>query len=46
MWVATVFATNRDRWLAGAVATDFGDQVLAQARAHQLLFEFPHRLLG
>jgi transposase len=37
VWDVTVFTKNRDRLLAGAVATAFFEQVLAQAKAHRLL---------
>ena len=37
VWDVTVFTTNRDRLLAGAVATAFFEQVLAQAKTHRLL---------
>jgi transposase len=37
VWDVTVFTKNRDRLLAGAVATAFFEQVLAQAKAQRLL---------
>jgi len=37
VWAVTVFTKNRDRVLAGAVATAFFEQVLAQAKAQRLL---------
>lgn len=37
VWDVTVFTKNRDRLLAGEVATAFFEQVLAQARAQRLL---------
>ncbi len=37
VWDVTVFTKNRDRLLAGAVATAFFKQVLAQAKAQRLL---------
>ena len=37
VWDVTVFTKNRDRLLAGEVATAFFEQVLAQAKAHRLL---------
>lgn len=37
VWDGTVFTKNRDRLLAGAGATAFFDQVLAQAKTHRLL---------
>ena len=37
VWDVTVFTKNRDRLLAGAVATAFFEQVLAQAKTHRLL---------
>lgn len=37
VWDVTVFTKNRDRLLAGEVATAFFEQVLAQAKAHCLL---------
>ena len=37
VWDVTVFTKNRDRLLAGQVATAFFEQVLAQAKAHRLL---------
>ncbi len=37
VWDVTVFTKNRDRLLAGAVATVFFEQVLAQAKAQRLL---------
>ncbi len=37
VWDVTVFTKNRDRLLAGKVATAFFEQVLAQAKAHRLL---------
>ena len=37
MWDVTVFTKNRDRLLAGQVATAFFEQVLAQAKTHRLL---------
>jgi transposase len=37
VWDVTVFTKNRDRLLAGDVATAFFEQVLAQAKAHRLL---------
>ena len=37
VWDVSVFTKNRDRLLAGAVATAFFEQVLAQAKAHRLL---------
>jgi transposase len=37
VWDVTVFTKNRDRVLAGAVATAFFEQVLAQAKTHRLL---------
>jgi transposase len=37
VWDVTVFPKNRDRVLAGAVATTFFEQVLAQDKAHRLL---------
>lgn len=37
VWDVTVFTKNRDRLLAGAVATAFFEQVLAQAKTHHLL---------
>jgi len=37
VWEGTVFTQNRDRLLAGAVATAFFEQVLAQAKAQRLL---------
>src|SRR5574337_1694636 len=36
VWDVTVFTKNRDRLVAGAVATAFFEQVLAQAKAHRL----------
>ena len=39
VWDVTVFTKNRDRLLAGAVATAFFEQVLAQAKTHHLLFD-------
>jgi len=36
VWDVTVFTKNRDRTLAGAVASAFFEQVLAQAKAHRL----------
>lgn len=37
IWDVTVFTKNRDRLLAGEVATAFFEQVLAQAKAQRLL---------
>jgi transposase len=37
VWDVTVFTKNRDRLLAGEVASAFFEQVLAQAKAHRLL---------
>jgi transposase len=37
VWDVTVFTKNRDRLLAGEVATAFFEQVLAQAKAQRLL---------
>ncbi|MBI4001234.1 MAG: transposase [Nitrospira defluvii] len=37
MWGVTIFTKNRDRLLAGEVATAFFEQGLAQAKAHRLL---------
>jgi len=37
VWDVTVFTKNRDRLLAGEVASAFFEQVLAQAKAHSLL---------
>ena len=37
VWDVTVFTKNRDRLLAGQVATAFFEQVLAQATSHRLL---------
>lgn len=37
VWDVTVFTKNRDRLLAGQIATAFFDQVLAQAKAQRLL---------
>lgn len=37
VWAVTVFTKNRDRVLAGEVATALFEQVLAQATAHRLL---------
>ena len=37
VWDVTVFTKNRDRLVAGEVATAFFEQVLAQAKAHHLL---------
>ncbi len=37
VWDVTVFTKNRDRLLEGEVAIAFFDQVLVQAKAHQLL---------
>ena len=37
VWEVTVFTKNRDRVLAGAVATAFFEQVLAHAKTHRLL---------
>jgi len=37
VWDVTVFTKNRDRLLAGEVATALFEQVLAQAKAHRLL---------
>jgi len=37
VWDVTVFTKNRDRLLAGDVATAFFEQVLAQAKAQRLL---------
>lgn len=37
VWDVTVFTKNRDRLLAGEVATAFFEQVLAQAKTHRLL---------
>jgi transposase len=37
VWVPTVFSKNRDRLLAGEIATKFFGEVLEQARAHDLL---------
>ena len=37
VWDVTVFTKNRDRLLAGEVATAFFEQVLAQAKARRLL---------
>lgn len=37
VWDVTVFTKNRDRLLDGAIATAFFEQVLAQAKAHDLL---------
>lgn len=37
VWDVTVFTKNRDRLLAGEVATAFFEQVLVQAKAHRLL---------
>jgi transposase len=37
VWDVTVFTKNRDRLLAGQIATAFFEQVLAQAKAHHLL---------
>jgi transposase len=37
MWDPTVFSKNRERLLAGELAQAFLDQVLAQAREHDLL---------
>src|SRR5512142_1113872 len=37
VWDVTVFTKNRDRLLAGQIATAFFEQVLAQARAQRLL---------
>jgi len=37
VWDVTVFTKNRDRVLAGAVATAFFEQVLAQAKTHRRL---------
>ena len=37
VWDVTVFTKNRDRLLAGQVATAFFEQVLAQAKTHRLL---------
>jgi transposase len=37
VWDVTVFTKNRDRLLAGAVATACFEQVLAQAKTHRLL---------
>src|SRR6202171_3832277 len=39
VWVPTVFSKNRDRWLAGEIASKFFAQVLEQARASDLLSE-------
>lgn len=39
VWDVTVFTKNRDRLLAGEVATAFFEQVLAQAKTHRLLSE-------
>jgi len=37
VWDGTVFTKNRDRLLAGQIATAFFEQVLAQAKTHRLL---------
>jgi transposase len=37
VWDVTVFTKNRDRVVAGEVATAFFEQVLAQAKTHRLL---------
>ena len=37
VWDVTVFTKNRDRLLAGQVATAFFEQILAQAKTHRLL---------
>ena len=37
VWAVTVFTKNRDRLLAGKVATAFFEHVLAQAKAQRLL---------
>ena len=37
VWEVTVFTKNRDRLLAGQVATAFFEQILAQAKTHRLL---------
>jgi len=37
VWDVTVFTKNRDRLLAGQIATAFFEQVLAQAKTHRLL---------
>ena len=37
VWDVTVFTKNRDRLLAGQVATAFFEQVLAQAKTHRFL---------
>jgi len=37
VWDVSVFTKHRDRVLAGAVATAFFEQVLAQAKTHRLL---------
>lgn len=37
VWVATVFSKNRDRFLSGEVAEAFFDEILAEAKARDLL---------
>lgn len=46
VWDVTVFTKNRDRLLAGEVATAFFEQVLAQAKAHRLLSDEPFTVDG